>query len=263
MRYHVVQGQRVDDSHVAALHGEVVGDADGKLYDHGGTPIHSRWGWIREVLVQTCRQIRSRPLGEVNTVLAALGRVEHALQALERGHSPADDFGRQGIELFLAVHLVRKSTDVLFDFFHLAAQIRVEARVEAVVENLVDDPSRDDGTAYRRHLLLARLQGVGADILVDPAGQRDPILADVEREVIDGAIQAIEPCRVLAVVERRTRLRHALVGNGVLQLLDLSGELINLVLAVEVQPLDVLVFDDFAWDCQYAAARRIIYLMRR
>lgn len=73
-----------------------------------------------------------------------------------------------------------------------------------------------------------------------------PIAPNVEGEVVDCAIEARETVSVLVVVERSTRLGETLVGEGVLELLDL-GVFVKVVLL------------DFAIFVLYSGEVRIVW----
>ena len=109
--------------------------------------------------------------------------------------------------------------------------------MEVSIEELVHDPARDERSTDHRHLLGP----LGAGILVDDGLQpgRDdlPILANVEGEVADGTVQSAEPGGVLVIIQRRSRTRQTLIGNGVLQLLHLSH-----LLEVELLDLGIFLF---------------------
>ncbi len=138
------------------------------------------------------------------------------LETVQGTHSPVDNLGRQCVVFFLAIHSIRKSSDVLLDRLELTAEVELKAGMEALVENLVHNPTDNDGPSDCGHLLFPRLDCVGTNITLDPRWQRAPVLADVKGEIVDGAVESIEPGRILAVVKRRSRLRHTLVRNGIL-----------------------------------------------
>lgn len=117
--------------------------------------------------------------------------------------------------------------------------------MEAFPEDLVVEPARDGGAAYSGHFFGAGLEGGGVDEGDEPVGEGFPVFADGEGDFFDCAVEALEASDVLAVVERGFGLREALVGEGVLELLDLG-------LLVEVEAFDFLILDDcgaLAWRC--------------
>jgi hypothetical protein len=156
------------------------------------------------------------------------------LQSLKRSHPPADNLGRQGVILLLAVQRVGEPANVLLDLLEMPAEVCVQTRVEALVEYLLYNPARDNGTPDGRHLLLARLERLGTDVPINPVGQDSPILADVERKIVDRTVESVESRCVFAVIERRAGCRNSLVGNRILKLLDLAAEPFNLRLAVKI-----------------------------
>ena len=109
--------------------------------------------------------------------------------------------------------------------------------MKAFPENLVIEPARDGGATDGGHLFRPGLQGGGVDEGDEPVGKGFPVFADGEGNFLDGAVEALEARDVLAVVEGGFGLREALVGEGVLELLDLG-------LLVEVEAFDFFVLDD-------------------
>lgn len=55
----------------------------------------------------------------------------------------------------------------------------------------------------------------------EPGRDRAPLAAEIEGQVINGAVKALEAAHVFVVVERGAGLGEPLVGKGVLQLLHL------------------------------------------
>lgn len=94
--------------------------------------------------------------------------------------------------------------------------------MKVAVEYLIDEPARNCGAADGCHF-FGRLGGsVTVDMGGEPRGYLAPVAADVEGEVVDGAVKAAETVGVFVVVEGGAGLGEALVGEGILELLDLS-----------------------------------------
>nr|WNZ75501.1 hypothetical protein [Trichoderma harzianum] len=222
----------------------MVTNAYGQLHNHRGATFDSGRRRLNEELVQVRGQVGGHLGNQPCAVVSRRCRVELVLQPVQRRHPPVDHLGRQRIKLLLAVHGVRIASDVELNLLELAAKGGIQVWVEALVEDLVHYPLGDDSSTHRSHLLLTRLEGVGADNFLQPLGQASPVLADVERQVVDGAVQSVEPVDVLVVVEGGPRLRHALVGDGILQMLNLAIKLFDLGLAIKVEALYVLILCD-------------------
>lgn len=92
--------------------------------------------------------------------------------------------------------------------------------MEIAVQQLVYEPPGDTGTAHCHH--FSRLSvSVAVNKRAEPRWDSKPILANVEREVINGAIKAIEAAHIFTVVKRGTGLGEALVRKRILELLQL------------------------------------------
>lgn len=109
--------------------------------------------------------------------------------------------------------------------------------MKALPEDLVVEPARDGGAADGGHFLGPGLQGGGVDEGDEPVGEGFPVFADGEGDFFDGAVEALEARYVFAVIEGGAGDGEALVGEGVLELLDLG-------LLVEVEAFDFFVLDD-------------------
>ncbi len=238
----LVLGERIDDGYITALEREIASDAYRQFHNHAGAAVDTGRSRVGEVLEERGGQVGRRAPGKISPMIHRIRAAQYVLETLERGHAPADDLARECLKLLLAVQGVAEVPDVLLDRLQLPAELGLQAGVEGTVEDLLHDPARDNGTPDCRHLLLARLERIGAHEGGDPRRHRHPVFPDVEGQIVDGAIEAVEPRAILAIVERGSTLRHALVGNGILELLDLPVQLLDLLLAVKVEPLDVLVF---------------------
>lgn len=106
--------------------------------------------------------------------------------------------------------------------------------MEAAIEDFLYKPACDDSSANGRHFLLASLQRIRADVLYYPIGQRLPVFADVEGQIVDCAIEPVETSGVFVVIQCSARLRYSLVSHGVLELFDLAIERFNLGLAIKI-----------------------------
>ena len=93
--------------------------------------------------------------------------------------------------------------------------------MEVLVEDVLYQPMRDEGTANSRHFLFACLDSCLVDHDMQPLGYGLPILADGEGQLCYQSIQSIEARCVFAVVPRCAGERQALIGEGVLQLMNL------------------------------------------
>ncbi|KAK8117471.1 uncharacterized protein PG998_005752 [Apiospora kogelbergensis] len=145
-----------------------------------------------------------------------------------RGHTPAYHLRCKGLVFLRCAERVREPANVLLNPLQVLTKFYPKSGMEAFVEDLVHHPSNDDSPSDSRHFLLAGLDRLGADILLDPAGHRLPVFTNVEREVVNCAVQAVKPGLVLIVVKRCAGLRNTLVGHSILKLLHLAIELIYL-----------------------------------
>ena len=94
--------------------------------------------------------------------------------------------------------------------------------MEVAVQEFVDEPAGYAGAANGGHLFRDACGGVAVDIWGQPWRDSAPVFADVEGEVVDGAVKAREAGGVFVVIEGGAGLGEALVGEGVLELLDLG-----------------------------------------
>ena len=173
-------------------------------------------------------------VGQLQAVLRGLRGGEHFLEAVEGGEAPVGDLGEEGVLFFVEDGGRGEAADVLFDDLELAREGGVEGRVEVSVEDLVDDPSRDAGSAYCRHLFCASGMSVFVHIWLEPWWDGSPLFSNVKRQIVDRTIETVEASCILVVVQRCTRLSKALVCKCVLKLLDLC-------VLVEIVLLDLAV----------------------
>lgn len=106
--------------------------------------------------------------------------------------------------------------------------------MEVAFEQLVHQPAGNAGPTHRRHFPCGRRERITVDMGAEPGGDGTPFAADIEGQVVDGAVEAREAVCVFVVVERGAGLGEPLVGEGVLQLLHLRVfvEVVFLHLAV-------------------------------
>ena len=88
--------------------------------------------------------------------------------------------------------------------------------MEVAVQNLVDDPSGNAGAADGCHLFGTNGMSVLVNVRSKPGRDAFPVLADVEAEVVNGAIEAVEARSIFIIVERGSGHGQTLVRDRVL-----------------------------------------------
>lgn len=94
--------------------------------------------------------------------------------------------------------------------------------MEETIEQFVNEPSGDACAAYGGHLLGKVGRCVFIDSGSEPGRYRAPFTANIKGEVVDCAVQTGEAIDVFIVVEGGSGLGQALMGECILELLDLG-----------------------------------------
>ena len=90
--------------------------------------------------------------------------------------------------------------------------------MEISVQNLVKHPARYACAAHGGHFLRANRVGILINVRYKPWWDTPPIFPDIEREIVDRAVEARKSGRVLVIIEGGFRHREALRCDGILEL---------------------------------------------
>ncbi len=101
--------------------------------------------------------------------------------------------------------------------------------MKVAVKYFIDEPSRDAGTADSRHFFGRGCGSLFIYLGCEPRGYGAPLAADVEGEIVDGAVETLKTVGVFIIVEGGTGEGEALMGKSILELLDL-GVFVEIVL---------------------------------
>lgn len=93
--------------------------------------------------------------------------------------------------------------------------------MEVTVQNLVYNPARDGRSTNCSHLFSTFDMSILVHVGLEPGRDSFPFRPNVEGEIFDISIETSESVRILAVIQRRTRLGESLVSERVLKLLNL------------------------------------------